>query len=113
MTYSRYKETRKNKNISEMFSEHFKKRDVTNITHYLTPKFTHTDPDKNYQITEYKHIWSRDDKLYKLAYEHYGNSELWWIIAWYNKKPTESHFQIGDEVLIPKPIEIVLSIMGV
>lgn len=113
MAYSRYKERNKIKNLRQSFSEHLKKRDVNSITHYLTPKFLHTDPNKKYQISEYVHIWKQGDRLYKLAYEHYSDSELWWIIAWYNKKPTEAHFKIGDKILIPQPIEIILDIMGV
>ena len=34
---------------------------------------------------------------------------LWWVLAWYNEKPTESHFEVGGVVLIPTPVEEVIS----
>lgn len=113
MTYSRYENRNSFKNSNESFSEHFKKRDVEFINNYSTPVFNHIDVDGYYSISEYTHIWKQGDKLYKLAYEHYGNSELWWVIAWYNKKPTESHFEVGDAVLIPSPLNEVLAVMGI
>jgi hypothetical protein len=33
---------------------------------------------------------------------------MWWLIGWYNQKPTEAHFKIGDTVLIPLPLEEIL-----
>jgi competence CoiA-like predicted nuclease len=50
-------------------------------------------------------IWQRRTRLFKLAFEFYGDSKLWWIIAWFNQKPTDAHFSVGDEVLIPFPLE--------
>ena len=35
--------------------------------------------------------------------KYYGDAEYWWLIAWYNNKPTESHFKLGDVVYIPLP----------
>ena len=49
-----------------------------------------------------------EDKYYKLANQFYGRPGLWWIIALYNKKPTEGHLRRGDIVEIPTPIELVL-----
>lgn len=113
MSYSRYNKRDKIINSDEMYKDSFDKRDVNSITHYSTPKLNHLQPDKLYNISEFVHIWKSGDRLYKLAYEHYGDSELWWIIAWYNKKPTEAHFKIGDTVYIPNPLEKVLNIMGI
>jgi len=44
-----------------------------------------------------------------LAAKHYGDPNLWWVLAWYNKKPTESHFSVGDTVYIPTPAEEVVA----
>jgi len=33
---------------------------------------------------------------------------MWWVIAWYNQKPTEAHFNVGDVVYIPTPLANVL-----
>lgn len=53
-------------------------------------------------------IWQRRTRLYKLAHEFYGDSKLWWIIAWFNQKPTDSHFEPGERVLIPLQLEDIL-----
>ena len=37
-----------------------------------------------------------------------NNNELYDVIAWFNKAPTESHVKIGSVVSIPKPIQRVL-----
>ena len=58
------------------------------------------------------HVWSMGDHYYKLADLYYGNSRLWWIIAWFNKKPTESHIEIGEIIRVPKSVGSILSAMG-
>ncbi len=45
----------------------------------------------------------------KLSTKFYGDPKYWWIIAWYNKKPSESLLNIGDKVLIPFPLDRILS----
>lgn len=113
MSYSRYETKFKFKNNREAFKQHFDQRDVKFIIQYTTPKFGHIDQDGMINLQVYTHIWKTNDRLYKLAFEHYNDSQLWWIIAWFNKKPTESHFEVGDTVYIPKPLNKLLEIMGV
>ena len=49
------------------------------------------------------HIFSVGDRLSKLAHEHYGDARKWWILAWFNGKPTDFHCKIGDKIRIPFP----------
>ncbi len=112
MSFSRYESREKFKNKLEQFRDHFDKRDVNFITHYTTPIFNHIDDNNINKIELFVYTWKAGDRLYKLAHEHYNDSTLWWIIAWFNKKPTESHFQIGDQVYIPKPLNELINIMG-
>ena len=63
-------------------------------------------------FTYSSHVWSMGDRYYKLAYQHYGSPQYWWVIAWFNKKPTESHIEVGDIIRVPKPIGEVLSTLG-
>ena len=58
------------------------------------------------------HVWGMGDRFYKLAFEHYGDSEKWWVIAWFNQTPTEFHVARGDIILIPFPLERVLKYLG-
>jgi hypothetical protein len=56
--------------------------------------------------------WTLGQRLYKLADKYYGDPQYWWIIAFFNRKPTEQHFALGDTVEIPLPLNAVLSDMG-
>ena len=56
--------------------------------------------------------WKLGDRLYKYADKHYGDPSMWWIIAWFNKKPTENDFQLGEQVLIPLPLEKIFKHFG-
>ena len=38
---------------------------------------------------------------------------LWWIIAWYNARPTEADILPGDLILIPLSVEDVLDNFGI
>jgi|TARA_R110002110_G_scaffold193331_1_gene401910 hypothetical protein len=58
------------------------------------------------------HIWGIGDRYYKLADKYYGSAEYWWIIAWFNKKPTENHIKVGDVVLVPTPLMEIINIIG-
>ena len=56
--------------------------------------------------------WRRETRLSKLAFEFYGDSKLWWVIGWFNQKPTDSSYSVGDEVMIPFPLEDILNRIG-
>ena len=64
------------------------------------------------EVAFVRHIWKSGDRFFKLASRHYGDPELWWVIAWFNKIPTESHAKKGQVILIPKPIAKVLTYLG-
>jgi nucleoid-associated protein YgaU len=55
-----------------------------------------------------KHIYSSKDSLSRIAFKQYGDPRLWWVISWFNGKPTDLDCKIGDIILIPHPIEEVL-----
>ena len=56
--------------------------------------------------------WGLGSRLHKLSEIYYGDPSYWWIVALYNKKPTEAHYSIGDIVRIPVPLETALENMG-
>jgi hypothetical protein len=58
------------------------------------------------EVVEYN--YSLGDRMSKIAYKEYGNAKLWWVLAWFNGKPTDLHCEIGDKILVPHPIEEVL-----
>lgn len=60
------------------------------------------------KISITKKVYTSVDKLNKIAFKEYGDPKFWWIIAWFNGKPTDFDFKPGDEVYIPHPLEEVL-----
>lgn len=60
------------------------------------------------EVNYVTHVFSVGDRLSKLAHEHYGDARLWWVLAWFNGKPTDYHCKIGDIIRIPFPLEEVL-----
>lgn len=78
-----------------------KKRGLRKINHYSSPAFSKM-PDSLYdQVNLEFHVWKIGSRFYKLAAEHYGDPRLWWIIAYFNKRPTDGHAKIGDVIYIP------------
>ena len=99
------------RNKNEIFEELFRKRAVKYIDHYPTPVVKKPTMKQRAKIEEVNHIWSTGDRYYKLAHKHYGDASLWWVIAWYNSKPTESHLSLGDVVNIPVPLSAALRVL--
>jgi|TARA_R110000803_G_scaffold90872_1_gene158315 hypothetical protein len=56
--------------------------------------------------------WKVGDRFYKLSSKYYNNPEYWWVIAWFNKKPTEQHIELGETILVPLFLDELLSIIG-
>jgi nucleoid-associated protein YgaU len=106
---SRYSSRRLLKNNLEEYEEFFDDRGVKQITHFGTGVLKYPSVAQVRRLQNVQHIWKTGDRYYKLAAEHYGNPRLWWVIAHYNKKPTESDVRIGDILYIPIPLERVLS----
>ena len=83
------------------------------ITIYETPEFFHPSAADMASLSLTPHRWILGDKFYKLAHKHYGESEYWWVIAWFNQTPTEAHVDLGDLLYVPAPLDDVLDIYGV
>ena len=95
----------------EMYNEQLTSRRANQIVHYSTSDMTYPNQKEMRNIQTVSHIWKQGDRYYKLAHKYYGESKLWWVIAWFNKKPTETHLETGDTVRIPLPLEAALSFM--
>lgn len=99
-------------NALERYKNHFKKRKVNHIDMYETPEFLHPSMDDIEGLEAIPHLWSHGDKYFKLAHYHYGNAEFWWVIAWFNQKPTDAHVEMGDIIYIPTPLDAIISQYG-
>jgi|TARA_A100000172_G_scaffold79866_1_gene67943 nucleoid-associated protein YgaU len=106
---SRYSSRRLLKNNLEEYEEFFDDRGVKQITHFGTGVLKYPTVAQVSTLQNVEHIWKVGDRYYKLAAKHYGNPRLWWVIAHYNKKPTEADVQLGGLIYVPLPLERVLS----
>ena len=95
------------------YSEILDKRGRFGIQHYATPRLQRANYFELASLDTINHIWTTGDRFYKLAYKYYNNSTVWWIIAFLNQKPTESHCVLGDEITIYMPLREVLLHLGV
>jgi len=112
MAISRYDNRSLIHNDSELYESTFNKRGLKHVDQYGTPVIDFPLAEEIETLVLKTHTWSSNDSFYKLAYEHYNDPSYWWIIPWFNKKPTEFHFQLGDLVYIPHPLLEVLVIAG-
>ena len=108
---SRYTYRKKFANSLEMYSDQLAARKVNLINHYSSPNMTYPNVAEKAAIKPVEHVWKLGDRFYKLAHEHYGEKKLWWLIAWYNRAPTENHIKLGQVISIPKPLAAALSFM--
>jgi nucleoid-associated protein YgaU len=106
---SRYESKAKGVNRGKFYEEFLQERNIKRLTQYRTPKFPVLNTKVRSRFSTVFHSWKLGDSYWKLAGQYYGDEKLWWAIAWYNEKPTESHLSPGDTVLIPNPIEEVVS----
>jgi hypothetical protein len=95
---SRYEGNATFTNTLDLYRNVFRKRGVKQIEQYAT------------QELEYP---KRGDHYYKLADFYYGDPTYWWVIAQFNQKPTEDQITFGDIIMIPTPLETILTIYGV
>ena len=96
-----------------MYDDVFKERGVRNIRQFKTRTVFYPSGEDMERITFETRRWKVGDKLYKLAYEAYGDSKYWWVIAQFNQKPTDSHFKVGDIYYVPLSVEQILDYFNI
>ena len=112
-TYNNRLKTRLQISKHKIYKKVLKDRGRRFIDLYGTPKLAHITAKQMVNLDLIGHTWRTGDRYYKLAHRFYGNSELWWIIAWFNRKPTESHLKVGETITIPLPLDKVLAYLKV
>ena len=98
-------------NQTSLYEEYFRNRGVRYINHYETPNFVFPKNEEFSRIATQSHVWKIGDRFFKLAYQYYGDSRDWWVIAKFNNKPTDSHVNIGELITIPVSLQEVLRYM--
>lgn len=106
---SRYDNRRLIKNNLEEYETIFEDRGINYIIQYDTKGLKYPTVKQIKNLTRVQHVWVVGDRFYKLAAEFYGDPTYWWVIAQYNKTPTEASLTVGDIVYIPTPLEKILN----
>jgi hypothetical protein len=110
MPTSRYENREILVNNNKMYSKKLKDRGISLVRQFGTPAIKKVTSAEWSRIQALPHVWRLGDRYYKLAHQFYGSSQYWWLIAWFNEKPTESHLEIGDPVYIPTPLAEALTL---
>ena len=109
---SRYNKRSKAINENELYEDILERRDLKQVRQFRTPILLFPMKSEDKQLSYYRYNWSPGDKYYALAAKYYGDPTLWWVIAQYNKKPTEQHVKAGESIKIPYPLGLVLQLIG-
>tara|TARA_S200002703_G_C3691904_1_gene212464 strand:+ start:145 stop:486 length:342 start_codon:yes stop_codon:yes gene_type:complete len=112
MPFSRLSNRNIFRNEDLLYDEKFKVKNLSGITQYNTDTLTFPSRQKTSRMAYDTKLWKTGDRLYKIAFEVYGDSRYWWVIAQFNKKPTEHHFKVGDTYYIPLNLEDALNSFG-
>ena len=113
MAINRYKNISQFINAIEGYKEAFPSRCGENGIRQLsvnTLTFPTLEEETDFEIVT--KVWSQGDRFYKMASTYYNSPQYWWVIAFYNKKPTEQHVNLGDIIEIPLPLDLVLTSYG-
>jgi hypothetical protein len=95
--------------FADHYVEYFSRRGIKYANIRRTKSFEDAI-DIELEIRE-EHIWSHGDTLMRISQKYYGNSSLWYIIGFINKKPTDQHYSIGDKVMIVDNINILTGVL--
>jgi len=107
---SRYHNRNKFRNKHPIYETVRKEKGVKSIEQYDTTTIKYPSVSQMMNLTVINHRWRMGDRFYKLANAYYKDPSFWWVIAQFNKKPTEFGIEYGDLVMVPTPLEKVLEI---
>jgi len=96
-------------NNSEMYDDFFEDRGVNHIKHNSLGSLNLAFNQENYAYTN--HVWRKGDTLIRLADTYYKQFSYWYIIAYFNKKPVDSMYDLGENIKIPSNPDNILSLI--
>lgn len=113
MALSRYKKEEIIKNNDQDYKKVFSSRFGPNGMYQTTTRvFRHPTEEELMNIQYAKEIWGLGKRLYKLSNQYYNDSQYWWLIALFNKIPSEAEIEFGQVIKVPVPLNIVLNLYG-
>ena len=108
---ARYTNQRIFTNTEEFYEFLREMRGLKKIRQYATPVTHMPSIGERMGIQTSKHIWTYGDRYYKLSARYYGSPQHWWVIAWWNGRPTEADVKGGDVIYVPIDLERALRAM--
>ena len=108
---SRYERRKKALNDKEQYDKLFEKRGVKKVVQFRSPTANFTTDEELAEIECHQVVWRAGMSFEKLAEQYYGDFRQWWVIAGFNRKPTEQHAKFGDLIRIPKDIADALRVV--
>ena len=97
-------------NKEPLYAEVFEERHIKSVRQYNSATLKYPSVAELTRMQKKPHVWKTGDRYYKLAIENYGSAQYWWVIALFNKRPTEAHVQTDDIIYIPLPLENILRV---
>ena len=113
MGFSRYRNENLIENSAPEYQKILEDRNVSFIVQYSSPKLKELRVEDLDGINIETHVWKSGDRYFKLADQYYGDPTYWWIIAYFNSAPLETDLSLGQNVLIPLPLDRIVAAMGV
>ena len=108
---SRYADRIVSINDTEEYKNLLEKRGVKQIEQYETLEKNVYEQQVYDSIETINYVWKYGDMYHKLSSRFYGNPTFWWVIASFNKRPTESHNKNGDTLKIPISLADALQVV--
>ena len=113
MAISRYKQTPTIKNTDQDYKKYFSSRfGKTGLVQKASTIMKHPTDDELADVSYVNNVWGMGQRLYKLAFEYYGDAQYWWVIALFNGIATESEIEFGQIIKVPVPIDKMLRLYG-
>ena len=98
-------------NAEEQYRELLDDRGVRSIEQHRTTSFRVVEKEILNSVETVRHVWTQGDLYWKLSSRFYNDPQYWWVIASFNRKPTESHVSIGETIKIPISLSEALRVV--
>ena len=108
---SRYTDRLKAINNKEQYDKLFEKRGVKQIVQYRSPSAVYVTDEQISSVECHNVTWYLGLSFERLAADFYGDSTQWWVIAGFNRIPTESHVELGQVIKVPKSLADALQVL--
>ena len=96
-------------NNSEIYDDFFKDRGVNNIKHNSLGSIGLNFNQENYASRD--HVWRKGDTLIRLANTYYRDFSYWYVIGYFNKKPVDSMYELGETIKVPLNPDNILNLI--